>query len=1400
MRRFSSWLGADFAFALKNTAIAIGFLAAANACGGGGCGGGCAGSSVIPGGFPKDKRVTNAAGVRLTRPGLDFLEQNLGPIIQKVLAGGGGSVKDGIMTFPINESSGKVLSIFSYTICPGGPDASASPPKCIVEIHVSDIKNIKINADNPNDLKISATVPIRLRNLPIKAIGINMTAGLTKGAASDCATGDWVDVPTTADISLENVPNDATHAVRAGYTKINIKNLDIDKTTLENNFKFCGSGIGTDILNALKGLIIGSVIGGVTDKLTGPLADATCMKAQKLPDGTEQCPTGTFDRGGTCRYADNDSAECVPMLLGMESRFDLSGLLASLSPGTAGGLDFMLASGGNMEPAPGTSTTENGATLHMLGGAQPFPVSNCVPVADNPIPEGIQLPDELFANSVAGWTAPTQPHLGIGIAERYLNHAATGAYNSGLFCIGISSEQISQLNAGLFSLLLPSIKQLSDKFNPGDTSPAMALAIRPQKPPAITIGDNTADFTSPLLDLKLKDTDLDFYMWSHERFIRLFTGRIDIEVPINLESGKDGIALKFPPKNPLSFTNPRISNNNVLLEKDDGVGKLVQSIGGLIPASTFSSIKPFKLDSALASYGLKLTIPDGGIRKLTKGDDRFLGIFAYLETSGAAIPATSLTASISRVNVDPKNFDLATVGDAPPTVQVHAQALEDNGSKKIEYAYKVDQGPYSTFFPERDFTVTSPFFVLQGKHRIFVVSRQAGVVESESEPVVLPVVIDVMAPKVKVESKTAGVVNVLASDLVSQGNDLKVEARIDDGAWIPVPLTDDKQGSKIVPTRTINVPVEASKIEVRATDEAGNVGSSAAALIRGRADGALPATSGCGCSVPGTSSDTSTGATLLGLAGVLGVVIERRRRSRAKQLAAASLFMAASGASGCNCASGDSQDQGPQQCNGKPDLVSYVIGSHTSVAVAADGTTWVAGYNEGDPSGGTSDDFQADLAVGKWDQAKGQVDWKIVDGVPKPADGATLDYNSCGWRGGVTDPGDDVGQYTAMALDKSGNPIVAYFDRTNGALRVARFDGQSWSSHQVDAQSQGWAGKFNSMTMVDGKAVVAYQSIEPGPGGFAKAKIRVARAQTESPSSNTDWAIEDVVVEDKTPCIQDVCGAGQKCLVGSAATMLDPICTSTVGGCMPACADGEGCVKDSTGAVACQKTRGTMGIYVNAIGTGISLAASSSGDLALVFYDRVHGNLRAAWNKGGKWTSTPANAPVDGWTGDAVKDKTTGDRGIGATMAIDAAGNWHIAYADGIKEWLLYKFVPAGDLTKAAAPVTIDDGTSADGSDATKFPDGQHVVGDNAQIMVDGTNVKVVYQDATAGTLHWAKAPGGPTAKFTRGVIKQDGVAGFWPKFAGGQVLNFYRMRGTTDGTATGDALILGNVRAAQLP
>jgi len=53
-------------------------------------------------------------------------------------------------------------------------------------------------------------------------------------------------------------------------------------------------------------------------------------------------------------------------------------------------------------------------------------------------------------------------------------------------------------------------------------------------------------------------------------------------------------------------------------------------------------------------------------------------------------------------------------------------------------------------------------------------------------------------------------------------------------------------------------------------------------------------------------------------------------------------------------------------------------------------------------------------------------------------------------RGGVSDKGDDVGRYTSVATNSTNEPIIAYYDKTHGALKFASFGAIRWHSHVVD--------------------------------------------------------------------------------------------------------------------------------------------------------------------------------------------------------------------------------------------------------------------------------------------------------------------------------------------------------------
>src|SRR4051812_1665881 len=122
----------------------------AAACGGKGCGGGCAscGTTPLPGGFPKVSTIPNAASVRVTRPGLSFVQENIGTLAEKALGSGATA---GVTTFAIPKSSQSFATICSA--------ATPTPAQCNAEIDLGKSK-LRVNSITPNNVKIDGLLPV----------------------------------------------------------------------------------------------------------------------------------------------------------------------------------------------------------------------------------------------------------------------------------------------------------------------------------------------------------------------------------------------------------------------------------------------------------------------------------------------------------------------------------------------------------------------------------------------------------------------------------------------------------------------------------------------------------------------------------------------------------------------------------------------------------------------------------------------------------------------------------------------------------------------------------------------------------------------------------------------------------------------------------------------------------------------------------------------------------------------------------------------------------------------------------------------------------------------------------------------------------------------------------------
>jgi len=415
------------------------------------------------------------------------------------------------------------------------------------------------------------------------------------------------------------------------------------------------------------------------------------------------------------------------------------------------------------------------------------------------------------------------------------------------------------------------------------------------------------------------------------------------------------------------------------------------------------------------------------------------------------------------------------------------------------------------------------------------------------------------------------------------------------------------------------------------------------------------------------------------------------------------------------------------ECEPKPALGPGGLATYLDVVVDDAQAVHLSGYNAGvGPSGA---DY-GDLVFGTWSETG--VTWEIVDGAPS----TPITNDPSGWRGGVSAAGPNVGQWTSI-VEAEGSFLISYYDVDDGDLEVAAGGPGAWVTHTVD--EAGDAGRYSSMVLDGGVPTIAYLRMTESAEtpGVVQGAVLVATANVANPASAADWTITEVASA-VMPCRASLCETGTCIEAGQ--------CVTPTSDCDAECAGGEVCFMGSCSATVPANFVEDM---PPAYGLYTSLATTPSG-LALVFYDRTAGNVYGVAYDGASW-----GAPflIDGY---AVGDPNIGDCGQGADLFVDDAGTWHVVYIDGAEETLRYAVVdPSGTVTSTEV---VDDGSTSDGE--TRFDDGRHIIGDDASVIVDaGGAVRVVYQDATAGT---AVAAVRGTDGWAIARIDTEGHTGYW--------------------------------------
>lgn len=886
----------------------MGECGACDACGDG-CG--CDGCSLekIPGTFGDRPRVPNIAQVRLTSSGFAFLESMVAPMLGDVIAPMAKSLVSGDER-DIEVLIGALGTGAEKQIC-----ASSRVDSCGAEIDVRDVKVIMEPQAAGNDrlrLRLSLAVLLVSHKGNTRHVGWlsrERTCGIgICGSWSNCTISYDTNRGSQQTIDVDLVFELGTSGVnpRADVNIISLRPMGGGAANGSiKGIEVAGEVQGCGLDDLVNNDIAEFVVYRVTQELNGRLPQFVrtmlCEDPANLVGLNGQpgvCPSPTtlrtysFGMDGILepvQRCGESNAACLPILLGMEGRLDLGGLLGSLIPGYSSVIDFFMAL------ADGAETPNNGLSMWMKAGIDTVGGhSDCVPLL--PEEEVPAIPTvakaRVFHGNVHPGTA-REPDVMIGVSEQFVNWAAYKLWDAGALCIQVGSTTIPMLSPSLLGIALGT--SLNTLVFPADSKKSpLGLALRPQKPPVVRF----EELASPGLrvNAQLPQLAIDFYAWSLDRYVRLVTIELDVtaSVDVKVNDGKVGIYLGG-----IAFENAEAKNASLVSNPASIVNFFGAGIGGIISSVLGSSDAPlFELDlgtiipSELEIAGNAIPLPMGvelredafavvfvdaagnTVSSREVGADTFMGIFVDFTSGGA--PASGLEGAIqTHVEVtsvyipeDRTAFQPETLGQGElPRVEIYMSADAPEGVP-LEYRYRLALGGWSEWQDSPYAVIESPALALQQEHLIMARARVKGDPRSEDKSsAIAKARIDVTPPLIDL-ADDGKKVRLQAVDFVSPMSNLQYRYREPGGEFSEWQSFGDA---------SVALLDASQEVEVEVRDEAGNIASNVAEL-RG-----LPqAEPGGGCSCTVAGKPTNSGSTLgfLAMLAVLGGTFYRVRRRR----------------------------------------------------------------------------------------------------------------------------------------------------------------------------------------------------------------------------------------------------------------------------------------------------------------------------------------------------------------------------------------------------------------------------------------------------------------------------------------------------------------------------------------